>query len=631
MFRRSLLAYLLPFPDRIGVAFHDHWIGCTALTMGKVRYIDRPLYDYVQHGGNVIGYYVPPRQGLAVVALRALNLLAPWHWKAALMAHFVRAKEIYFNDLLRIKHLAWILQLRTGGLVPPRKDRILRRLVQLDTSWRTAGWLVARALIGRRRASVTMGAETCLLRGIWWRVCLRVLARVRATPWGRALLTDWLTRLRSAVRTTPQPATEGVLGGLERAQLITQKTTPLSVRVTPEVPRRVNLLIPTIDFNYVFGGYITKFHLARILVAEGYRVRIITVDHCDVQPVRWRQQLAAYPGLERLLDTVEIAAGFPRSHTLEFHPDDSLIATTWWTAHLAHDAVRALGQSRFTYLIQEFESFTFPMGSYATLADQSYGFPHYGVFSTELLRDYFRCRGLGVFAAGPEAGEHQSVAFENTITDVGPVGVSDLAGRSPKKLLYYARPEPHAARNMFELGIAALARAAEAGLFAHGWELYGIGTVDGAHTIQLGHGVTMRLLPRQTQETYRDVLRGHDVGLALMYTPHPSLVPIEMASAGMWTVTNTFANKTEAALKAISSNLIAVPPTLDGIFHGLRQAVAQSDDYERRVRGACVNWSTGWEQSFHAGVLARIKEFLGVRGTDMESAPEPAISAAKAA
>ncbi len=610
MFRRSLLNYLLPFPDRIGVAFHDHWIGCTALTLGKIRYIDRPLYDYVQHRGNVIGYYVPPRQGLAAVTLRALKLLSPWHWKAALKAHFIRAKEIYFNDLLRIKHLAWILQLRTAGQMAPTKQRVLRRLTRLDTSWRTSAWLLARGLLSRRRISVTMGAETCLLRGIWWRMCLGVLTRIRARPWDRASLHDYLARLRPALRPAAPPQPEGVLGGLERVEAITQKIAPLAVRVTPAAPRRVNLLIPTIDFNYVFGGYITKFHLARTLAAEGYNVRIITVDYCDVQPARWRHQLSAYPGLEQLLDRVEIAAGFPRSREIDFHPDDSLIATTWWTAHLAHEAARALGQARFTYLIQEFEPFTFPMGSYATLADQSYTFPHFGVFSTELLRDYFRRHGLGVFAEGPEAGERHSVAFENTITNVGPIAVSDLAGRSPKKLLYYARPEPHAARNMFELGIAALTRAAQAGLFASGWELYGIGTVGGARTIPLGYGVMMRLLPRQTQETYRDVLRSHDLGLALMYTPHPSLVPIEMASAGMWTVTNTFANKTEAALKAISSNLIAVPPTVDGVLHGLRQAVAQSDNYEERVRGACVSWSTTWEQSFHAGVMARIKEFF---------------------
>ena len=63
----------------------------------------------------------------------------------------------------------------------------------------------------------------------------------------------------------------------------------------------------------------------------------------------------------------------------------------------------------------------------------------------------------------------------------------------------------------------------------------------------------------------RELLRDHDVGLALMYTPHPSLVPIEMASAGMMTVTNSFENKTAEAMAAISPNLIAAEPSLDGI------------------------------------------------------------------
>ena len=48
-----------------------------------------------------------------------------------------------------------------------------------------------------------------------------------------------------------------------------------------------------------------------------------------------------------------------------------------------------------------------------------------------------------------------------------------------------------------------------------------------------------------------------------MYTPHPSLVPIEMASAGMLVVTNTFDNKTAEALAAISPNLIPAEPGME--------------------------------------------------------------------
>lgn len=55
LFRRSLLDVLLPFPETPGLQFHDHWLAVSALAAGRVTYVDRPLYDYVQHGGAVFG------------------------------------------------------------------------------------------------------------------------------------------------------------------------------------------------------------------------------------------------------------------------------------------------------------------------------------------------------------------------------------------------------------------------------------------------------------------------------------------------------------------------------------------------------------------------------------------------
>src|SRR5262245_35882654 len=54
MFRRSLLDEALPFPPRFGHMFHDHWLAALALARGPIGFVDRPLYDYVQHGSNVI-------------------------------------------------------------------------------------------------------------------------------------------------------------------------------------------------------------------------------------------------------------------------------------------------------------------------------------------------------------------------------------------------------------------------------------------------------------------------------------------------------------------------------------------------------------------------------------------------
>jgi hypothetical protein len=196
-----------------------------------------------------------------------------------------------------------------------------------------------------------------------------------------------------------------------------------------------------------------------------------------------------------------------------------------------------------------------------------------------------------VYAGGQEPGDRNSLSFQNAITAITPPTVEQLAARRTRKLLFYARPEPHAARNMFELGVLALARALERGTL-EGWELHGIGTVGDRRRLELGAGA------------------GHDVGLALMYTPHPSLVPIEMASAGMVTVTNTFENKTAAALAEISTNLIAAPPTVEGVVNGLADAVAASTERARRVDGSAVAWSSDWARSFSAALLEQLEAWL---------------------
>ena len=297
------------------------------------------------------------------------------------------------------------------------------------------------------------------------------------------------------------------------------------------------------------------------------------------------------------------------ARAVEVSRSDRFIASTWWSAHVAASAVRALGGGRFVYLIQEYEPFTYPMGTFAALATDSYRFPHHALFSTELLRDYFRRHGIGVYAAGAAAGDRESASFQNAITAIERPTAAELQGRRSRKLLFYARPEPHAARNMFELGLLALTRAVETGAVPPGW-VHGIGTVESGRRVDLGGGVALQLLSRADQRGYAGVLHEHDVGLALMYTPHPSLVPIEMAAAGMLTVTNSFENKTPEAMAGISSNLVTAEPSIDGIAAGLREAVAGVEDYERRARGAEVRWSRDWDQSFDDEVLARVDAFL---------------------
>jgi glycosyltransferase involved in cell wall biosynthesis len=594
LFRRPLLELVLPFPETPGEQYHDHWIGLVALATGRVAYVDRPLYDYVQHGSAALGHsdanlgFQPGERG-------GLRRLRGWQ------DSFEAWQRFYFDGFLRLQALGEVLLARCSRRISRGKRRSLRRCISSDRSPLRFAWLAlrprVRKLAGRDE---TLGAESLLVRGIAWRHVLALRARGLSKPDGR---------LKDDAR-MPSARGHGPLHGNAATADLERRVAPLELSISDQAPERVNLLIPTIDLKHLFGGYIAKYNLARKLAETGLRVRIVAVDPTPTLPPRWQEKIESYSGLNDTFKRVEVAFARDRDRPLEVNPNDRFIATTWWTAHLANEAIGETERTRFLYLIQEYEPYTFVMGSWAAAAMTTYEFPHVAVFSTEMLRAFFRQRGYGVFAAGSKEGDRRSTSFQNAITAVEPPTAEELAGRSSRRLLFYARPAQHAARNMFELGLTCLVQAVEQGVFAPGWEFHGVGAVTEGR-IPLTDAEQLILLPRQGQREYADLLPRHDVGLSLMFTPHPSLVPIEMASAGMLAVTNRFETKTAAALGEISPNLITVGPSREAIVEGLGAAVAAAEDYQARVAGAAVDWSRDWEQSFNEEVMRRILALLG--------------------
>ncbi len=600
LLRRELLDDALPFPPAQFAHFHDHWVGLVALALGEIAFVDRPLYDYVQHGQASLGHAAANEMTSLRDRLRGQR--PPRERVRQWRLH-------YFVDVCRLLQLTAILQMRCGERMSAPKRRALDRFAGAERSLGSLALLAARGareLLGRGRPE-TLGAEWMLAHAFAWRRLLGASARERPQARMRLDALPPATLIQQPRRSDPDA----------RAVSVAEKIRELPFAVSEEAPPRINLLIPTIDAKHFFGGYIAKFNLARRLAERGARVRIVTVDPVGPLAPDWQATVEAFSGLTGLFAHVEVAFG-RESAAIEVSPSDGFIATTWWTAHIARRAAEALGSRRFVYLIQEYEPFTFAMGSFAALAAESYTFPHVALFSSELLRDYFRRHGIGVYREGKAEGDRRSASFENAITPVGPPSAGELAARRTRRLLFYARPEPHAARNMFELGVLALSHALDDGVFKGGWELHGIGTVQRGRRIALGGEQSLELIPRSDQRAYGQLLAEHDVGLALMYTPHPSLVPIEMAAAGLLTVTNTFENKTPQALAEISPNLVAVQPTIEGIAAGLREAAMAVADHERRLAGSAVRWSRSWPESFDDELIALLRATL-----EGASAPVP--------
>ena len=592
LFPRDLLDDALPFPPPQFAHFHDHWIALVARSLGDIRYVDRPLYDYVQHGGATLGHAAANR----MTALR--DRLAAMRRGPRDRVRLWRTH--YFVDVCRLMQFAAMLELRCGDRMPARRRRELDRFASGERSVRPMAGLAARGARELVRARPqTLGAEWMLSQALVWRRLLAASARGGPES---ALRLDAVPPPvldpRPGARRSPEP----------ELRVLEEKLAPLRLAVRDDAPERVNLLLPTIDLDHFFAGYIGKLNLARRLAERGAAVRIVTVDPVGSLPRDWRRRVEAYSGLAGIFDRVEVAFG-RESPGLDVSRADAFVATTWWTAHVAHAALASLDRDRFLYLVQEYEPFTFPMGSYAALAAESYRLPHTALFSSELLRDYFRRHAVGVYADGAADGDRRSAAFENAITAVEPAPAAELAARRPHRLLVYARPEQHAARNMFEVAALALGRSLERGAF-RGWELDAIGSVGASRRLDLGGGRFLRMRARASQADYAGALRDHDVGLALMYTPHPSLVPIEMAAAGMLTVTNSFENKTATALAAISRNLVVAEPGVESVAAALCDAAARVDDVAGRLEGSRVTWSREWDRSLDDDLVARLIGFL---------------------
>ncbi len=148
LFKRDLLADALPFPPRIGAAFHDHWFACVALCRGKLGYIDETLYDYVQYDDSVIGHCDFEHESLLKRLSRASS------------TQNNRRTELYRQEYLRLQSLAETLKMRSPKCVQQPTMHLT------DGSWRSALKLLKTYFKMRVTRRTTNDAELSLLAGL---------------------------------------------------------------------------------------------------------------------------------------------------------------------------------------------------------------------------------------------------------------------------------------------------------------------------------------------------------------------------------------------------------------------------------------------------------------------------------
>ncbi|MGH8963180.1 MAG: hypothetical protein ACRDWT_18650 [Jatrophihabitantaceae bacterium] len=333
---------------------------------------------------------------------------------------------------------------------------------------------------------------------------------------------------------------------------------------------RVVLVLNGFAVDAIFAGVrtalITALELARRLDRP---LAIVVLEPLGAAPDAVRAKLVDWLtdelGLEGFAERLTLSSQeSPRRKDL--HPGDLWLVTYWTTAVqvglLCEDGL--VDPDRVVYLVQDWEPGFYPWSTEYALAASTYerGF-HLLVNSASLAGFVAEQMGTSlpdlVFA--PEVDEER-------LRSVARAWKPGEQGRP--RVLFYARPSKP--RNLYALGLAALRRWAE----QLPDDVHPIVTCAGEDMAgpDLGPRVTVHNAGKLSFDDYYDLLTNTDVGLALMYSPHPSHLALELPMAGIPTVTNTVG----AHRRAWVTGLQVVTPTPGAIAATLSELVIAAGD-----------------------------------------------------
>lgn len=556
LMRPRLVRLALPFPPQSGVHFyHDLWLGLLAAATGGVHLIDEALVDYRQHESNVMGA-VDRRRGWRARCARPDAI-----WLRNEATAYALARYLAQSTYNRLVDAVADGRLNNGAARTAPLRPFLRRMLGTWTHVWDAATLLVQGHAGLARIAAGFGVVSAG-RAVW-------TLREALGSGLKAAIGDFDTRLYSLSPGMP-PRPPASLPRVDRPPVKHETIIDLrkEPRFTPEFTAlhpALNILVPTLNPTEIFAGIATALDIGLGLAARGHHVRFIATDLPLSSPGTSRSfvlgRLPRTQDMQGVADRISLYCGV-QSETLSLHPDDMFMATAWWSAHVAEKLIRRhnMSQQRFLYLIQDYEPHFYAWGPEFADAMTSYSFDFEPVFNTTLLRDWFTTEGFG-FATEDALAFHPSI-------DISRYSSARRAapGGGPRRLALYGRPD--VPRNMYATAVEALARfVTQEGLGPEDIELISIGQHHG--DVSLPGGLTLKSLGKLAWEDYPDYLGSVDLGLSLMYSPHPSHPPLEMAAAGVRVVTNHFGPKD---LSRLSPAIQSVPATAPDLARALGMA-----------------------------------------------------------
>ena len=320
---------------------------------------------------------------------------------------------------------------------------------------------------------------------------------------------------------------------------------------------RINLLIPSVESDHIYGGVVTALKFFKEISQNFKNSRIIVVDYGP--SLRSLDSFPKYTLIHPESDSscpdqiVSLVKGQRNKRTpcLLVSPEDTFIATIWYTAYIAKQALKwqqdtfFKSQKRFIYFIQDYEPGFYPWSSQYLLAKSTYqeNDKTVAVFNTSVLKEHFSNEGIKF---------SKEYIFEPRINATLLNRLTKFSGCEKQKIIIvYGRPNTH--RNAFRLIVDSIRCWGKKFSTTDNWKILSAG--EPHDDIFIKDGLTIQSVGKVSLEEYADLLGKASIGLSFMVSPHPSYPPLEMAHYGMQVITNVYANKD---LSLLHDNITAI-------------------------------------------------------------------------
>lgn len=375
--------------------------------------------------------------------------------------------------------------------------------------------------------------------------------------------------------------------------------------------KRFVLILPGVFPEAFSAGPNTAFRFAAEIAKMGYDILCISLQYQACSEEVFRKHL-----ISSLRIAENVASRFNISdmtRPIMLCHGDVICATASWTLSSAVKMAKKTGSTYPMYFIQDCEPLFLAWGPGHAELMEGYAENLLPVINTGSLADMLFNLGTGSFS---ERGfREKALVFQPSVDRT-------LFYPEPKKsgkrvLFVYTRFGSTEQRNMYQLALEAISRAADAGLLSPDeWELHCYGG-SGHESIVFSSGLEAQMLPSLDMAAYAKEIRQASLVLYLVLSPHTGYMPLEAAVCGVPVITNTYLNKSAGYLKNISPLIIPAKPTLDGVARALHATLSSMKEDSVKYRGM-KNVNQGlipltWEDSF-ASIMPKVREWLQLKG-----------------